>query len=370
MSFKPINYDIIPTTLKQCMYTETKDGFGENWLLIMPFTTTTLINSTDEYVILLEELMTKEFDNRLNVSPYEQLEDCLFINSYIYKNYGNRKILKKYFNDFEVYENINSNFAYLVRQIMDDIKLCVDSNLYKWSQLLKSTVLEFNPLWNVDGTETTTRTLEQDGTVTNARSGTLQNAHSGTDGQQQSISGTYGKTGTETDAKTGTNTDVHTGTDTVVDSGTVGVQHSGNDTTTNSKTTTEGTTFYDTDKSVLTRNTNDTTTTNMQKTDTKNLSDSTTFGETNTLTHNTTDSESKTVQTTDTYNSSNTETRNLSDLETRDLLDTERIILERHGNIGVTTTTKLLQEFRDYVNFNVVDIIAKDIVNSITEGVY
>jgi hypothetical protein len=51
-------------------------------------------------------------------------------------------------------------------------------------------------------------------------------------------------------------------------------------------------------------------------------------------------------------------------------LDTERISKERHGNIGVTTTTKLLSEFREYVNFNIMDIVAKDIVNTITEGVY
>lgn len=33
------------------------------------------------------------------------------------------------------------------------VRTCVRSNAYKWEKLYKTTLLEYNPIWNVDGTE-------------------------------------------------------------------------------------------------------------------------------------------------------------------------------------------------------------------------
>ena len=39
------------------------------------------------------------------------------------------------------------------------VRNCVRSNAYKWEKLYKTTLLEYNPIWNVDGTETETHDI-------------------------------------------------------------------------------------------------------------------------------------------------------------------------------------------------------------------
>jgi len=63
-----------------------------------------------------------------------------------------------------------------------------------------------------------------------------------------------------------------------------------------------------------------------------------------------------------TYASTDTETRNLTDKEV-----TKNI---KHGNIGVVSTVKLLQEYVELSDLNILDIIAKDVVNSFTYMTY
>ena len=71
------------------------------------------------------------------------------------------------------------------------------------------------------------------------------------------------------------------------------------------------------------------------------------------------------------FNSKHKTTYDVDDVQTFDTTDTERITLERHANIGVTTTTKLLTEYVDYAEyFNYVDVVAKDLMNAFTLGVY
>lgn len=113
-------------------------------------------------------------------------------------------------------------------------------------------------------------------------------------------------------SQTGTDTNAKTGNDSLVDSG--------SDVTTDQQTTYD-TSFLDTEKSTLTHG----------KTATQN------------------------------YGSTNTETKNL--------LDSETITLERHGNIGVTTTTKLLTEYREYSTFDLWKYITHEIITQITYGI-
>lgn len=194
------------------------------------------------------------------------------------------KELKKYFNDllFTYYYDraiINdnrfnsSNEVNNYNNLRHVIAHILDSRQYEFENLYNSTVLEFNPLWNVDGTETITRQLKQ----------------------------------------TGTDTHAQTGTDTTTDSG--------SDVTTDQQTTYD-TSFLDTNKS--------------------------------TLTHG------KSAQTT--YGGTNTETKNLTDNETTTIV--------RSGNIGVTTSTKLLSEYRDYSKFDLWKYITREVVNQISYGIY
>ena len=317
--------------------------------------------------------------------------------------YGERKILNEYKDMIYRWDADVSDYMSIVSRIKDAVFNVYYANLYKWCNLMKSCILEFNPLWNVDGTESTVRTLEQDGTETRTKTGTETDRTTGTE--------TTEKTGTETTTKRGTVSDdssddyfeeldgsdavAHTGTETTAYTGSEIDTLSGSDSVTQTgtimhgtqKTTTESDTFYNTEKVTDTYNTP--TTTLYGKSDTKafsnrsdtvtdNKTDTTTYGKQMTssrtidadTSYNTTDTLTHAVEDELTHNTTSTLTHNTSDALLRDLLDTERITKERHGNIGVTTTTSLLEEFRAYVDFNIMDIIAKDIVNAITEGVY
>lgn len=293
------------------------------------------------------------------------------LQSFIYDNFKDRKILDKYIADFDIWEGTEDDYNYIHAIISHDVQNCIIKNRYKWGNLMKSTALDFNPLWNVDGVDEIVRTLERDGTESRAKTGTETDAKTGTE--------TNSKTGTERDAKTGTETTTRTGTETTGYNGRELNTLSGSDSTTQTgtithgtqKTTTESNTFLDTEKVTDTFNTP--TTTLYGKSDQKSFmdrSDTLTLNTTDTLTHDTTDTITHGTTDTLTHATTDTLTHNTNDVLTLDTVDTERTRHERHGNIGVTTTTKLLEEFREYVNFSIMDIVAHDIVNTITEGVY
>lgn len=255
----------------------------------------------------------------------------------LFDNFGDRKISRKFYKYINWTGDVDD-----YKTFYDIYERSIVTSAYKhglkYAGYFQTLHEEFNPLWNVDGTEETVRTLEQDGTITNAKRGG--------DTTQETATGTDAKTGTVADAKTGNDSRHITGTDTDANSGV--------DTSTRSRTTTEGTTFYDAEK--------ETTNNGKTVTTTHNTTDAMTYNNTNTTTHNTTDSTSRSVNTGVTYNS--------DDTTTKDLLDTERITLTRRGNIGVVSTVKLLQEFREFYNVDLFTEIAKDIAYDLTEGVY
>lgn len=339
---------------------------------------------------------------------YHWLDDKL--SDYIYNNYRFRPFLDKLLNDFyEPFENYchfyySPQEAYLVwdngedwEELSDRISdICHNvflANQEKYKKLFDAMTLEFNPLWNVDGVEETVRTLERDGTIQNAKSGNDATAKSGYDSLE--------KTGTVTDAESGTTATAHTGTITTTDTGTDTTVYTGSETntrngartnaktggktTTESESTTDSQSFLNVKKTVESytdgvsipdgeidtetytnladvktyNQRQDQTTKNLSNLQTNANSDTTTHGKSDTTTHNTTDKQN--------YNSTDTTTYNSNNTETIDTLDTERTVHERHGNIGVTTTTKLLTELVDYSQyFNYINIVAKDLINAIT----
>lgn len=139
--------------------------------------------------------------------------------------------LKKYFDEFldlnfadRIINRLveRNDFSSLLLWVQKKIKLKVLTNIYKYSRLYETTILEYNPLWNVDGTEE--RTINRS------------------------------KSGNDTDTYNENNITTKTGTDATATTG--------NDTTTTQKTTFDSASFNDTDKNTLQHNTTDTTTHN------------------------------------------------------------------------------------------------------------
>lgn len=282
------------------------------------------------------------------------------LSEYMYEYWGNRKLLKRLFDVYTSFDCDQRDWDYLTTELDHIIKRCIIYNRYKWGNLFKSSVLQFNPLWNVDGTEETVRTLEQDGTLTNARSGKDTLSYKGSEGLEYQ--------GSESLTKAGKETTAYKGSEDIEYSGAENNNRTGTVTKEQSKTTTESATYY-----AIEKNTEDyddllDEKTYIDRIDSKsytNREDETSFAnrsDTKSF-NNRSDVRSFDNRSDETsYNSSNT--------ETRDLLDTERITKIRSGNIGVTKSTDLIQSFRDILDFNVLDIVAHDIVNCITEGVY
>ena len=87
---------------------------------------------------------------------------------------------KDYFNDYFMYKDIMdtwviNNYGGLIL-LNDDFSVtktlvdaCIRSNDYKWEKLYQTTLLTYNPIWNVEGTET--RTTEYGEHVTTQNNG-------------------------------------------------------------------------------------------------------------------------------------------------------------------------------------------------------
>lgn len=233
----------------------------------------------------------------------------------------------------------------------------------------------------------------QSGTESTNRSGTVTDRHTGTE--------TNAHTGTITDGHTGTIGNVKSGTDTTTYSGREISHKTGNEITgeevatfdsgttlhpTRKTTThypemqdadaradileydhrTDGKIYSETDTQTLnntdtrTNNNTDTRTDNLTDSSTTNTTDATTFGKTDTTTYGRTDTLSygkvdtmqygkvDTLQhgktDTTTYGKQDQLTHNTTDTNTKDLRDKHMEMQIRQGNIGVTTSQKMLTE--------------------------
>lgn len=252
--------------------------------------------------------------------------DTDILTQYIYEHFSSRRFYDRYEDMFYNW-NEATDFDLFAELISDTIYSTLKNNAEKYRKIFEAQFLKFHPEWNVDGVETTTRTLDQTGTDTNKKTG----------------DDTATRTGNETDAKTGTETNTKTGNETDAKTGSTSE--------TTAKTTFDSATFYDTEKKTTTPNNATDTHTYNQVADTLSFTN-----RTDTHTYN------QVKDKTD-YNSTDTETRNLH--------DAELTIYERHGNIGVVSTVKLLQEYVELAEqLNFTAIVASDIVNSITYMVY
>lgn len=226
--------------------------------------------------------------------------------------------LKPFFNDliWEYFAHrvvfIDERFKYddsdetIINKIKRSFAINLKTRNYEYENLYESTVLEFNPLWNVDGVEGIIREYETDS------------------------SGTLSRTGIDTiDTKDGGS---------VTNYGNNSIDNSGSDETTNSKSTYDsGADLYDVDRS------------------------SVVYGKGVTELKSNTETRNLTGQNKTTYNSSNSDSNNTQHKE-----------LEMHikqGNIGVTKSTELIDDYRKTSLFDFYKLVVKDCVNTCTYAV-
>ena len=257
-------------------------------------------------------------------------------------------VLQRFYGRREILDSIADDAA-TISDIIGDVRATMVTlfaiNTWKYKHLYNLYAAEYNPIWNVDGTEKTITHREAVGTKD------ATDSKSGDDTLEFLGEETLGKGGTETIAFEGTETREKKGS--LYTKGTGDNQEA--------KTTFDSDTDYDTVKNTA----NDSSVTTYGKTDlsTDPLQDVTSFTDReNETTYNTTDTRSfderkdKT-----TYNSKNT-----LDEDTTEKYD-ETIEHIRQGNIGITQTQQMaLAELDLASRFKFLDIIAHDIVNTIS----
>lgn len=274
-------------------------------------------------------------------------------------------------------------------------------------------------------TNTGTDNVSHSGDDTLTRSGTDEHTESGTDTATESGTDSFKDSGIDTTTDSGTDTFTDSGTDTRKNTGTDTVTNSGNDVTKNTGTvenknvnengtsetknqiygynSTEAaddsistTTVNQTITDTRTDNTTSTLTHGLNTLDTQDLTEATQYGKStsenknmsssteygkgstetknmsNSTTYGHTDMENIDISEKSNYNSSNDRTLNLE----KNTTDSENTTgdstrtLNRHGNIGVTTSQQMIESEIELRKHNFFEIVFKDIDNYLTLAVY
>ena len=315
--------DHAPKKLKHFLFYDMRNGGSGVFDAFAPVLFNQLWTNQNEY----ESALVSYLCEKHHIEPYPTAiaNDCSNLFIKIYNDYGDRIVFDEFFEYIvDGWTNTPEEYESIHEHMVNNIIKCIIENRYRWGNLMKSCLLDFNPLWNVDGVTGEIRETTHTGKDTNS--------HKGKD----------------TNSKKGYDTNVKSGNEQLDYNGSKTNTKGGNDITTTSNTTTESSDFYDATK-------NDT---DYGQTDTEtfdNRNDKKTYNN---------------VQEKIDYNSSTENEYNSSLERLLDLKDKDLFMQIKQGNIGVTTTTKLLNEFRDYVNYNLLNVIAKDVVSDITKGVY
>ena len=227
-----------------------------------------------------------------------------------------------------------------------------------WNRLYATTQYEYNPIENYNRYETGS----EDGTGSTTHSGTDTTAdtttYGGTDGRTEAIMQGGSDTNTRQMAEGGTQGETTTaqmaqgGQDVVTGADTKGHWIAGFDSAPSGQ---------DDGLVKQTRDQDDaTTTTAYGKTESDNGSKTTTFGKTESESDTTAYGKTENVQETRTYGQTIQKAGNLTHGEQIATTNEGSHELHAHGNIGVTTTQKLIREQRDIELFNLYDIIIED----------
>lgn len=250
------------------------------------------------------------------------------------------------------------NKAITISNIKRSFAIYLKSNDYKFSHLYNTIIMEYEPLFNVDGWEEIDRTLDQTGTVEQTKSGSDTVTKSGDDEVEYS--------GSESSTRSGNEKTDYAGKEASTRTGSEDNEKSGTNTKTISKTTYDSGSFYDTEKEIESPNQFKDTHTYTNLKDEKeftNRSDTKTYNNvkdqrdyTNRKDTTTYDSSIETA-----YDSGHTDERNLN--------DTEHTKIRRYGNIGVTSAQNLLNQERQAALFDFYKMVVHECVNLVTYAV-
>ena len=292
-----------------------------------------------------------------------------------------------------------TDFALIVGEIANKSCSVYWKNMYKYDKLWEALTVEFNPLWNVDGVETTVRLLQKEGTEKNEHKGKDTLKKRGEEKNEKSGDDTLTKDGSEIVEDRGSDKVKHDGYTNTIDSGKeintkTGSRdntRTGGETTIKGEATTDSQSFLNVEREVKQYSDNnlldyvkDSETFNQyadttefqsrEKRNNINTTDTTQYGKTETKRFDEYE-EKQNYDSSNTLSFTNREDEqnydSYSELSFDDRKDRETTTYERHGNIGVTTTTQLLTEYVEYAKLvDFVDIVARDILETITMGVY
>lgn len=276
---------------------------------------------------------------------------CDFFDDLIWQYYGERQI---FINEKYNLEDEAATIANIKRAFAINLK----SKAYKYEAMYESTQLEFNPLYNVDATEHTERTLKQEGQGDHTLSGTDILTTSGSESTDYE--------GKEANTRSGSESTSYEGTEASTRTGSTETSRDNDQVVTDAATTYDSATFNDTTKS--------TTTIPTETEEYKSIKDERSFDDrADTTTYNNVKDERSFTNRTDThtYNDvSNEQEWGKVDTENRDFLDTEIIDHRRFGNIGVTRADQLIEGYRNITNYDWLKLCVRECVNTVSYALY
>ena len=255
-------------------------------------------------------------------------------------DFGDRTV---FCNERFPYDNDEISYTNIMRTIVINLK----KNARNFERLYNVYMMDYNPLWNVDGV---TGLISQDthkGTDTVNRTGTDTSAASGTD--RVAATGTDSLTHSGSDVDTLSGSDSHSHSITKDDTTRTGYElreKDGDDTVTHSeKTFDSGANFIDTIEDNTHYNTDDKVTYNNVK-DAHEMIEShgDTWGKIDTLQHGHIETKVHGKTDTTTYGKTDTVTHDTQDVNTKNLTDEHIELNIRQGNIGLTTSMQLFSE--------------------------
>ena len=228
--------------------------------------------------------------------------------------------------------------------LIKSFSIFLKSKKRQFDRLYNVIMMDYNPLWNVDGVTGTVSEDKHTGTDTAAKTGTDTSGLSGSDTTRQSGSDIYAQSGSDVAQASGTDTsESHLTKDETTRTGSQAVAGSGTDVnshgvftfddTTNSKPSAIDSTEYGKTETTTYNSLKDAHLSDGNSSATYGRRDQTTYGKTDTATYGKADTTSYGKQDQMVYNNTTVDTRNLKD---------EHVdMVIRQGNIGVTTSQSM-----------------------------
>ena len=266
----------------------------------------------------------------------------------------------------------------------------MEKNRYKFDNLYRTTIQDYNPIDNYDRTEETDITLNGNNSNTTISESTTVKTGSETDNTTGSITNT--KTGSETDNTTGSISNTKSGNTELAKTGTMLEESmdSGTETHTqnvNTETTSQTRAFnsglIDTAKSktatptantdILSfdnrKNLRSTGYNGYKETETYNdVSEISNYDNLNhVITHNVTDTSTHNLKRETTFNNV-TDTNNQTSTAEGTVSNSTKTTSKIHGNIGVTTTAQMLEGERKLSEFDFIDVVYRTVIGELSCG--